>query len=155
MHVKGKNFLNDCLSPSFLLLQGLIKVLLQFCLHPIVVLWDTKKAFLQVGLKEENRDFVRFFWLKNPYLLDTTDNLISYKFTRVAFGLTCLFFLLATTIVLHFSNNPSDVANKTTSNLYVDNIMLAAINPKIALQLSLKAKNLFSTIGPRIHIQFF
>lgn len=53
--------------------------MLRFRLYSIVVFCNIEKAFLQVGLREDGRDFIRFMWIKNPQDIDASKNLLTYR----------------------------------------------------------------------------
>ena len=53
---KGIKSLNECLYRGPVLLPGLCGILFRLQLHPIVLLADIEKAFLQVGIQEPDRD---------------------------------------------------------------------------------------------------
>ena len=53
------NSLNECLNRGPVILPDLCG-LIRFRIYPIVVLADIKKAFLQVGIQEPERDMTRF-----------------------------------------------------------------------------------------------
>ena len=118
------NSLNECLYRGPVLLPDLCGVLLRFRVHPVVILADIEKAFLQVGIQECERDVTRFLWLKNPSNLEVENNLITFRFCRVPFGLICSPFLLAATIKLHLQKEGTPLAAHVLSNIYVDNILL-------------------------------
>ncbi|XP_032781178.1 uncharacterized protein LOC116919308 [Daphnia magna] len=59
--------LNDCLEIGPPLQNDMSAILLRFRVHPIGLTADIEKAFHQVGLHEQDRDFMRFLWLKDPY----------------------------------------------------------------------------------------
>lgn len=46
-------------------LPDLRRILFQLRLHPIVLLADIEKAFLQVGIQEPDRNITRFLWFKD------------------------------------------------------------------------------------------
>lgn len=50
-------------------------LLIRFCLHPIAVMADVEKAFLNIGLHDQDRDATRFLWLKNLKNAITEQNL--------------------------------------------------------------------------------
>ena len=56
------NSLNDCLYSGPSLTEKLGKVLVKFRTNPFAFAADISKAFLRVGLLEEDRDFTRFLW---------------------------------------------------------------------------------------------
>jgi len=59
--------------------------MIKFQFHQIALVADIEKAFLMVGIREEDRDMLRFLWLKEPFKLDS--DTVSYRFTRLVFGL--------------------------------------------------------------------
>ena len=67
--------------------------------YPILLTGDLEKAFLQVRLKQEERDALRFHW-KVP----GSDVIITYRFTRALFGLTCSPFLLGGVLSEHLKS---------------------------------------------------
>ena len=79
-------------------------------MYPLVVLADIEKSFLQVGIQDTGRDVTRFLWLKDPAKLDIDDNLITYRFCRVPFGLVCSPFLLGATIKFHLQKEGTPLA---------------------------------------------
>ena len=62
-YVKG---LNECLYRGPINLPDMCGILLRFRIYYIVILGDIEKAFLQIGIKEQERDVARFLWFKDP-----------------------------------------------------------------------------------------
>jgi hypothetical protein len=58
--------LNDCLLDVPPKLKDLTKLLIRFRANPVAITTDIEKAFLHVGLKEDDRDVTRFLWLSDP-----------------------------------------------------------------------------------------
>ena len=56
--------LNECLEPGPALKNQLWSVLERNRFHPIALSGDFKQAFLQVCIREADRDVLRFHWLK-------------------------------------------------------------------------------------------
>ena len=84
---KGDKSLNECLYKEPNLLPDLCGILFRFRTQPIAIFSDIKKAFLQVGICETDRDVTRFLWFKNLSNLKITEsNLDTYRFCRVPFG---------------------------------------------------------------------
>ena len=81
--------LNDCLYPGPVLQNKLWDVLIQQRAYPVVLAGDIKKAFLQIGIHESERDALRFHWQT-----DLNSDVQTYWFTRVLFGLAPSPFLL-------------------------------------------------------------
>ncbi|XP_037509595.1 uncharacterized protein LOC119386346 [Rhipicephalus sanguineus] len=61
---RGCKSLNECLEKGDNLYQDLVKILLRFRTHPIAITADIEKAFLQISIKEEDRDAFRFLWFE-------------------------------------------------------------------------------------------
>nr|XP_047135304.1 uncharacterized protein LOC124812545 [Hydra vulgaris] len=68
--------LNDCLYPGPSLTTSLYGILLRFRAQNIAFVADIKKAFLQITLSPEDRDYVQFLWLENINSLNK-DNIFS------------------------------------------------------------------------------
>ena len=66
-----------------------------------LLLADLQKAFLQVGLKEEDRDAFRF-------LFDINGVEEHFRFTRVPFGVEASPFMLGATLQHHFNSQPEE-----------------------------------------------
>lgn len=114
--------LNDCLEVGPPLQNQLWKVLLRGRFHAVALAGDIRKAFLQVRIREQDRDALRFHWLdgKNPLRIRT------YRFTRALFGLGPSPFLLGGVIQHHLNtcraDHPDTVAG-IERELYVDDLI--------------------------------
>ncbi|GBO13436.1 hypothetical protein AVEN_90027-1 [Araneus ventricosus] len=62
---------------------------------------DIQKAFLQINIDKEDRNFTRFYWSNNP----EDDNEEIYRMTRFLFGVCSSHFLLAATIKYHLKRH--------------------------------------------------
>ena len=105
---------------------------------------DIKKAFLQVEIAEEHRDFVRFLWFKDIY--ETPRKITSLRFTRVVFGLTSSPFLLNETIKIHvwkYLPVPyyTNIVKKLILNLYVDDSTNSFDTVETAIEFYEKSKS--------------
>ena len=89
---------------------------------PVALAADIKQAFLQVRIRPEDRDALRFHWLKNkdPSVIE------ALRFTRALFGLVQSPFLLAGTLKLHLQRlrekYPVEV-DEILRSLYVDDVI--------------------------------
>ncbi|XP_053390230.1 uncharacterized protein LOC128553138 [Mercenaria mercenaria] len=79
--------LNDCLQSTPPELNDLTAILVRFRLKQYTVVTEIEKAFLHIGLHENDRDMTRFLWLSDPtnpesalktYRLDKETDVISY-----------------------------------------------------------------------------
>ena len=94
--------LNQLLHSGPCLLPLLYDILLRFRLGKFAITNDIKQAFLQIELNVMHCDFTRFLWFSNFYS-ENRDN-VSYRFTRILFGLICSPFILTGTLKYHFKN---------------------------------------------------
>uniref|UniRef100_A0A914GX00 CCHC-type domain-containing protein n=1 Tax=Globodera rostochiensis TaxID=31243 RepID=A0A914GX00_GLORO len=128
-HLANQPSLNECLYPGPIILPDLVGLLMRFRIPPIAIICDIEKAFLQVSVLPAHRDCTRFLWVRDPSRPLSADNLLIFRFTRVAFGLTCSPFLLAATIRHHLARSPSPLSQEIAPNIYVDNLFLSASTP--------------------------
>ena len=126
--------LNECLYAGPPLQNKLWNVLTRMRFHPVALSGDLKQAFLQVRIKKEERDSLRFFWKPTEHSLTET-----LRFTRALFGLTCLPFPLAAVVEHHLDSwearEPELVADIRRS-LYVDDLLSG--KPTVASAMELK-----------------
>ena len=108
-------------------------VLLRFRSFNYVTIGDLEKPFLQISISPEDRNFVRFIWLKdiNNLDLDNFENneLIEYRSCRDLFGLTCSPFLLTATLRKHlnqYSNLDLEFVEKILQLLHFDDLISGA-----------------------------
>ena len=90
--------MNDVLFAGPSLTESLEDVLLRFRCHNYAFSADIEKAFLQIGITPEHRDYIRFLWFEDIKNIDfehfENNQLVEYRFTRVLFGLNASPFLL-------------------------------------------------------------
>ena len=114
--------LNECLEPGPALQNQLWSVLVRNRFHPIALSGDLKQAFLQVHIREADRDVLRFHWLKDL----TTREVETLRFTRALFGLSTSPFLLGGVIEQHLHHMeaayPEEV-EEIRRSLYADDLI--------------------------------
>ena len=119
--MKGQPSVNDLLEVGPNLNPEILEVLLRFRLHKIGWTADVTKAFLQIALKEEDQETIRFLWVEDP---DNPESLIvEYTWLRVPFGLSCSPFLLRAVILKQleaFEGAYPDTVESLRTQLYVD-----------------------------------
>ena len=141
---KGLLSLNDCLYRCPVLLPDLCGVLLRLRLKPVVLSADVEKAFLEINLQPTERDVTRFLWYKDmakPGVIE--NNLVTYRFQRVPFGIVSSSFLLAATIRHHLANVDTPTAQQIQDGLYVDNLITTVDSADEATAFYKEAKSTF------------
>ncbi|UYV83455.1 hypothetical protein LAZ67_23001090 [Cordylochernes scorpioides] len=115
--------LNQCLEKGDNLIELIPDLLLRFRLGKYGIIADMRKAFPQIQVREEDREFLRFLWWKKDQKA-----LKFYRRCRVVFGLTSSPFLLAATIKYHLSLpqfQDNRCAELLARSFYVDNCILS------------------------------
>ncbi|XP_043472736.1 uncharacterized protein LOC122505291 [Leptopilina heterotoma] len=124
-YLSGFPSLNQCLEKGPNLIELIPASLLKFREHEIAVLADIRKAFLQIGVNDKDRDYLRFLWVID-------EKLQIFRHKRVVFGLKYSPFLLGAVLKLHFSNLlqaakdskglwSREIIEKLSKSFYVDN----------------------------------
>ncbi|GBO10837.1 hypothetical protein AVEN_48012-1 [Araneus ventricosus] len=117
--------LNECLSVGPSLTHKILPLLLRFRSGAIGVIADVKQAFLQIRLRTEDRDVLRFLWWENT----GCSEIRIYRHCRVVFGVSSSPFLLNATISYHLEREKfqTESLRKTIGHLkegfYVDNLV--------------------------------
>ena len=141
--------LNDCLYTGPSLQNNLWSVLVRERMHPLAITGDLKKAFLQVRVKEQDRDALRFHWRA-----DDQSNIETLRFTRALFGLAPSPFLLGGVIEHHLdsweSRKPQAVAELRES-LYVDDLLSGGTTVEEAKELKQQAIEIFGDATFTLH----
>ena len=92
--------LNECLEIGPTLQRNILDILLRARIKPVYLARDIKQAFLQIVIREAERDALRFFWVDN---LENKRTEV-YRVTRALFGLGFSPFLLGGTLQQHFES---------------------------------------------------
>ena len=118
----GAPSLNECLNPGPPLQNQLWSVLVRARIHPVVIAGDLKQAFLQVRIREIDRDALRFHWLKDL----NSQTVEAQRFTRALFGLTCSPFILGG-VLQHLLESCREkypeIVREIGKSLYVDDLI--------------------------------
>ena len=137
--------LNDCLNAGPPLQNKLRDVLVCQRCYPVAVTGDLKKAFLQVRIRELDRDALRFHWEKNEH-----SPLETLRFTRALFGLTCSLFLLGGVLECHleaWEPKMPELVAELRKNLYVDDLLSGGVTAKQAQHRKEQAIEIFDDAG--------
>ena len=114
----GNPSLNDCLYRGAVYAGQDEKAVYTFLarsrLHPNLLVSDLEKAFLQIRLRDEDKDSNRLLWPANP---EVSDKPQTFRFTRVTFGIISSPYLLGATVEFHLKNHNSELANLLKKDL--------------------------------------
>ena len=111
--------MNDCMSTAPSLQPLLWDIMVRARMSSNLLSADIHKAFLQIAIKEEDRDAFRF-------LFECDKNEEHFRFARVPFGVEASPFLLGATLEYHYDQQSPELEKTVTAlreNTYVDNIM--------------------------------
>ncbi|UYV83583.1 hypothetical protein LAZ67_23001537 [Cordylochernes scorpioides] len=141
---KGNPSLNDCLEVGPNMLENIPDIITRFRLGPVAVTSDIRKAFLQIEVTEEDRNYLQFWWYKNQKLEEKQ----MYRHCRVVFGVSSSPFLLAAVIDHHLSTY-EDEYKKTIDilrrSMYVDNCVASVGSKEDALKFKEESVEIFGT----------
>ena len=146
----GEPSLNDCLNSGPVLQNKLWEVLVRERFHPIAIAGDIRKAFLQVRIKESDRDALRFHWLR---VLNSSEIQI-LRFSRALFGLAPSPFLLQGVIKQHlksWSDRLPKSVEEILRSLYVDDLISGGTTVSEARELKRDAVTIFADGGFSLH----
>ncbi|UYV84235.1 hypothetical protein LAZ67_X001627 [Cordylochernes scorpioides] len=138
---KGNLSLNDCLASGPNVIQQIPAILLKFKEKAIGVIADIRKAFLQIEVKEEDRDYLRFLWWKNNHQIQV------FRHKRVVFGVTCRPYLLGAVILHHLKGVSSEfgaLPQKLMECLYIDNCVTSVDTEAELVDLVEKSTEIFA-----------
>ena len=145
---QGRPSLNQCLEKGTNLIEIIPALLLRFRFHHVGVIADIKRAFLQVSLGKEDRDFFRFLWV------NAVGDLRILRHARVAFGVTSSPFLLGAVIDFHLKRCiveaeqnewlDRDIIEKLRKSFYIDNCVTSLPDHNALRLLMKKATEVFA-----------
>ena len=141
--------LNECLHPGPPLQNKLWDILVRGRFNPVALTGDLQKAFLQIRIRTDDRDALRFHWRK-----DAQSDLEILRFTRAPFGLVSSPFLLEGVIDAHLNNwekEEPEVVAKLRKELYVDDLISGSTSVSKVIEVKEKATNIFGDAGFKLH----
>ena len=112
--------INECLERGPNLVPSLFDTLVQFRSHPYALVADIEKTFHMIYIKKEDRDSLRFLWLKS--VEDGLSEVVVYRFCRLVFGLKPSLGILGATIMHHLSKYSTSEPKALENDLYVDDL---------------------------------
>ncbi|GFU52718.1 integrase catalytic domain-containing protein [Trichonephila clavipes] len=152
-HEDGQPSLNDCIWSGENLNPNIFHLIISFRLNTIAITADIERAFLQISLRDEDRDAVRFLFpdirsnQTDPYKFQV------YRFKRVMFGVNVSPFLLSATIKHHIENYREQYPAATKmldTCLYVDDVISGADDISQALKMSKDAETIMKNASMKL-----
>ena len=130
---KGKKSINDRLEKGPILQPVLNSILLRFRLHKIALTSDVRKMYLMIGIAEDDRDKLRFFWKNRE-----TKEVEVYRSCVLPFGLRCSPFLAVGTVQHHLLKYEADypsLVKEMIESTYIDDMMTGTETEDEALEI--------------------
>ncbi|GBM83678.1 hypothetical protein AVEN_84250-1 [Araneus ventricosus] len=130
--MKGHPSLNEYLHSGPNLIELISNIPLRFREKKIGVPADIRKAFIQINICKEDRDFLRFLWWKNK---DCQEHKV-FRHARVVFGVRSSSFLLEDVLKYHLAKN-CDVdpfVTKCLSNSFYEDYILISVHNESELK---------------------
>ena len=142
--------LNECLDAGPPLQNQLWKVLVRGRFYAVAIAGDIRKAFLQVRIREEDRDALRFHWISAEH----PEQVRTLRFTRALFGLGPSPFLLGGVIQHHLSICRPDYPETVPEierGLYVDDLLSGGQTVEKAREIKDTAREIFGKASFQLH----
>ena len=133
--------LNNCLLKGPNITPLIFDIILRFRLFLIAITADTEKAFLQIRIKETDRDYLQFLWVDD--ILKENPKIIRTRFAHVVFGVTSSPFLLNATMCKHnnqYTAADPDYVKKTLLSFFIDGFTRGEFSIDTAFELYKKLK---------------
>ena len=142
--------LNDCLEKGPSLQNKLWDILIRATFRLVILCADIEKAFLQIRIKEKERESLKFHWIEN-----LTNNTIQFlRFTRLIFGLNQSLFILEGTLKAHFERYESiylELIRKIRDDMYVDDLVTGRESLQEVEKIKSESIELFEKRGFKLH----
>ena len=142
--------LNDCLEKGPSLQNKLWDILIGTTFRLVILCADIEKAFLQIRIKEKERESLKFHWIEN--LSNNTIQILC--FTRLVFGLNQSPFILEGTLKTHFERYKSmylELIRKIRDDMYVDDLVTARESLQEVEKIKFDSIELFEKGGFKLH----
>ena len=136
--------LNDRLERGPNCIPLLFDVMVRFRVHTVALIADIEKAFLQIEIRPEDRDYLRFLWLDDVSV--DKPAVIQLRYARLPFGLRPSPSVLGSVIKAHLTSyeqsNPEVV--KVLRQIFVDDLSTGANSVEHAFDIYQKSKEIMS-----------
>ena len=144
--------LNDCLHVGPPLTPLMFDILIRFREQPVVLVGDIEKAFLNIKVHAEDRDCLRFLWVRDIHA--KKPDIVVYRFNRVVFEVNSSPFLL-NAVIRHHINQYKDVDPQFVecliNSFFVDDLVTSCRDSETAYLLYENAKGRMSNGGFKLH----
>lgn len=124
----GYPSLNQCLEKGHNLIEEIPHILIRFRAEMVGVVSDIRKAFSQIGLNKDDREFLKLLRIDN----EGEEMVFNHK--RVVFGVNSSPFLLGATIKYHLeeAKKTSELISKLAQSFYVDNCITSVKDQQLS-----------------------
>ncbi|CAK5042496.1 unnamed protein product [Meloidogyne enterolobii] len=143
--VKGGKSLNDHLYRGPIIMPDLAGLLIRFRIPKIAMWSDIEKAFHALELDPEDREVVKFIWVKDIREPISLKNIQYYRFSKVPFGVISSPFLLSATVSHHLGLVDDPVAKIAKKNAYVDNLLIGVETKQEGWDAYIRLKEIFKS----------
>ena len=122
--------LNDCLLVGPQDQQDLVRILIRFRWNKVAVSADVKRMYLVIGIREEDRNFLRFVWRENA-----NEELQHWRCKKVTFGVADSSFTSQETFKVHarkYEEEHPAVVRSLIQDRWVDDVLTSLENESLA-----------------------
>ncbi|GIX94899.1 reverse transcriptase [Caerostris darwini] len=140
---KGNLSLNDCLDQGPNLNPSVLDIILEVRKFKIGFCGDIEKAFLMIGIAEDDKKYLKFLW----YPDDDNEDFKIMQMNLVVFGCNCSPFLLSATIKYHigkYSETNKSCFEMLNGSLNADDLCHGADDVESAFNVSSDAVSILS-----------
>ncbi|XP_037284040.2 uncharacterized protein LOC119176788 [Rhipicephalus microplus] len=153
-HEQGATPLNEHLQKGPCLLCDLVRLLIKLQAYRIALTADIEKVFLQINVKEVDRDELRFIWFRTlPSNEKPAPEMEEWRMKRVRFGTRDSPSLLNATLQHHLNTIKRPqlwTASLLTNSFYVDDLLVGAETEKEAGQILFESSNILEASGMKL-----
>ena len=142
------NISADCMHAGPSLLPNLMDSSLCFLLQRVRIISEIEKAFLNISITPEQRNFLTLLWVDN--IKSAEPKLEIYRFTLVMFGAFCSPYLLNVTIRHHLEkhqNENEEFVDNVIKFIYCDDFIASFDSEEVAFAQNSKLKECFIDAG--------
>ena len=139
---KFSSSLNECLEMGPNYVPQILDLLINFRVNSIALTADIEKAFLQISIDKEDRDYLRFYWFDD--VTSNNPSIVQYRWARVQFGMTLSPAILDATLDNHialYKENRPDIID-SISKFYVDDMTTGCLSVNEGLEIYETAKEI-------------